>query len=120
MSVLYLIALLVSLTGMVILDRRFRLFFWAAPWRAALVLLVGVAFFLVWDLAGIGLGIFFRGETSFMTGLQLAPELPVEELFFLTLLCYLTMNLYGFVSRASSPKSRTREGSRQARSPEAP
>ena len=29
-----------------------------------------------------------------MTGLQVAPELPVEELFFLTLLCYLTMNAY--------------------------
>ena len=99
MSLLYLLALLIALTGMVVLDRRFHLFFWAAPRRAALVLLVGVAFFVAWDLAGIGLGIFFRGETSFMTGLQVAPELPVEELFFLTLLCYLTMNLYAFVSR---------------------
>ena len=96
MSLLYLLALLIALTGMVMLDRRFRLFFWDSPRRAAVVLLVGVAFFVVWDLAGIGLGIFFRGETAFMTGLQVAPELPVEELFFLTLLCYLTMNLYGF------------------------
>ena len=99
MSLLYLAALAVALTGMVLLDRRFRLFFWAAPRRAALVLLVGVAFFVVWDLAGIHLGIFFRGETEFMTGLQIAPELPVEELFFLALLCYLTMNLYGALSR---------------------
>ena len=104
MSLLYLLALLIALTGMVMLDRRFRLFFWAAPRRAAIVLLVGVAFFVVWDLAGIGLGIFFRGETAFMTGLQVAPELPVEELFFLTLLCYLTMNLYGFfASRQRKP-----------------
>ena len=101
MPVLYLLALLISLTGMVLLDRRFRLFFWAAPRRAAIVLVVGIAFFVVWDLAGIGLGIFFRGETSFMTGLQVAPELPVEELFFLALLCYLTMNLYGALSRWS-------------------
>ena len=99
MSLLYLLALLIALTGMVMLDRRFGLFFWAAPRRAALVLLVGVAFFVAWDLAGIGLGIFFRGETSFMTGLQVAPELPVEELFFLTLLCYLTMNVYGWFTR---------------------
>jgi lycopene cyclase domain-containing protein len=98
-SVLYLLALAVALTGMVVLDRRFRLFFWAAPRRAAIVLIIGVAFFLVWDLAGIGLGIFFRGETAFMTGLQLAPELPLEELFFLTLLCYLTMNLFGAFAR---------------------
>jgi lycopene cyclase domain-containing protein len=100
MSLLYLAALLLALSGMVVLDRRFRLFFWVQPRRAALVMFVGVAFFLVWDLAGVGLGIFFRGETAFMTGLQLAPELPVEELFFLTLLCYLTMNAFGWLRRA--------------------
>lgn len=111
MSVLYLLALAVALTGMVMLDRRFALFFWnPAPGsarRAAVVLVVGVAFFLVWDLAGIGLGIFFRGETSFMTGLQLAPELPLEELFFLTLLCYLTMNAYGFAAHRRASRKRS-------------
>ena len=118
MSFLYLLALLIALTGMVMLDRRFGLFFWASWRRALAVLIAGVAFFVVWDLAGIGLGIFFRGETAFMTGLQVAPELPVEELFFLTLLCYLTMNLYGFVQiRADRRFSRgeARENSRSAR-----
>lgn len=99
MTFAYLAALLIALTGMVMLDRRFRLFFWAAPWRAAIVLLVGLVFFLAWDLAGVGLGIFFRGETAFMTGWQVAPEVPLEEVFFLTLLCYLAMNVFGFVSR---------------------
>lgn len=111
MGLLYFAALAISLTGMVVFDRRFRLFFWRDARRATIVLLVGVAFFVVWDLAGIGLGIFFRGETAFMTGLQVAPELPVEELFFLTLLCYLTMNLYGFATRArtaaAEPETRT-------------
>ena len=55
----------------------------------------------LWDLAGIGLGIFFRGEPGLLTGVQLAPELPLEELFFLALLCYLTMNAYGVAARAS-------------------
>ena len=91
-SVAYLGALLVSLAGMVVLDRRFTLFFWRAPRAAAVVLVLWVAFFLAWDLVGINAGIFYRGETSFMTGLQLAPELPVEELVFLTFLCYLFMN----------------------------
>ncbi len=109
MSFLYLLALAVALTGMVMLDRRFRLFFWAAPWRAAVVLVVGLAFFLAWDIAGVGLGVFFRGETSFMTGLQVAPEVPLEEVFFLTLLCYLTMNVYGAAVRWSS-LSRPRPG----------
>ena len=95
MGLIYLACLLVALTGMVLLDRRFRLFFWADARRAAVVLIAGILFFVVWDLVGIGTGVFFRGETVFMTGLQVAPELPVEELFFLALLCYLTMNLVG-------------------------
>jgi lycopene cyclase domain-containing protein len=99
MGFLYLAALAVALTGMVMLDRRFRLFFWRHPTRAAIVLCVGLVFFLAWDLAGIRLGIFFRGETAFMTGVQVAPELPIEELFFLTLLCYLVMNAYGALTR---------------------
>lgn len=97
--VLYLLALLISLTGMVVLDRRFGLFFWRDARRARIVLPVGVLFFLVWDLFGVGLGIFFRGETEFMTGLLVAPEVPLEEVFFLTLLCYLTMNVYGALTR---------------------
>jgi len=97
--VLYLLALLISLAGMVVLDRRFTLFFWKDARRAGIVLAAGVVFFLVWDLFGVGLGIFFRGETDFMTGLLVAPEVPLEEVFFLTLLCYLTMNIYGALTR---------------------
>ena len=102
MILLYLVALLIALTGMVVLDRRFGLFFWRDARRAAIVLVAGILFFLVWDLAGVGGGIFFRGETAFMTGLQIAPEVPVEEVFFLTLLCYRTMNLYGALTRRRS------------------
>jgi lycopene cyclase domain-containing protein len=91
-SVLYLLALLVSLTGMIVLDREFRLFFWRSPRAAAVVLAVGVLFFLAWDVVGISLGVFYRGETNFMTGILVAPELPLEEVFFLTFLCYLVMN----------------------------
>jgi lycopene cyclase domain-containing protein len=98
MSFLYLGALLVALAGMVILDHRFSLFFWRSAVRAAIVLVVGLVFFLVWDLQGIRLGIFFRGETSLMTGWQWARELPLEEPFFLLLLCYLAMNAYGFLT----------------------
>jgi lycopene cyclase domain-containing protein len=113
LSFLYLAALLVALAGMAVLDHRFRLFFWRSAWRAAIVLTIGLVFFLVWDLQGIQLGIFFRGETSFMTGWQWAPQLPLEEPFFLLLLCYLAMNLYGVIggrvageARASRPRGR--------------
>jgi lycopene cyclase domain-containing protein len=59
----------------------------------------GVVAFLVWDAFWIGLGVFFRGETPFMTGVLLAPELPVEELLFLIFLCWLTMNVYTGTTR---------------------
>ncbi|MDH6532054.1 lycopene cyclase domain-containing protein [Aurantimicrobium minutum] len=100
MGFLYLAALLVSLTGMVVLDRRFRLFFWQDARRATVVLTTGIVFFLIWDLAGINLGVFFRGAGQWMTGIQLAPELPLEEVFFLTLLSYMTMNVFAALSKA--------------------
>jgi len=110
MPLLYLAAVLVSLTGMVVLDRRFGLFFWRDARRAAIVLVAGVLFLLAWDVAGVSLGVFFRGETEFMTGLQIAPEIPVEEVFFLTLLCYLTMNLFGAFSGSSAPENESGDG----------
>ena len=116
MGILYLVALGIALTGMVMLDRRFGLFFWRDARRASIVLVVGIVFFVVWDLFGIGLGIFFRGETAFMTGLQVAPELPVEELFFLALLCYLTMNAYAAAGMLAQHRTRTRTQHRETRS----
>jgi len=92
-SFVYLGCLLVSLAGMVLLDLRHRLFLGRSPRAALVVLAIGLAFFLIWDLLGIGLGIFFRAETDFMTGILLAPELPVEEPVFLLFLCELTMVL---------------------------
>jgi len=105
MPLFYLLALLVALAGMVVLDWRFRLFFWRAAVRAAIVLVIGLVFFLAWDVQGIRLGIFFRGETAFMTGWQWAPQLPLEEPFFLLLLCYLTMNAYGFLAGFSGGRA---------------
>ncbi len=110
MSFFYLGALLISIAGMVVLDLRFRLFFGAAPLRAAIVYAAGMAFFLAWDVAGISLGIFFRGNPGLLTGVLIAPELPLEELFFLTLLIYTIMNSCAGAHRwlSSARRSRTR------------
>ncbi len=108
MGTAYLLFLIASLGCMVLLDRRLCLFFWHDAGRAAGVLVAGVLFFLAWDLAGIGLGIFHRGQTDIMLGIDLAPELPLEEVVFLTFLSYLVMNLFrmfqrGFQTRAQNP-----------------
>jgi lycopene cyclase domain-containing protein len=84
----YLGALAVALGGLAMLDRAYRLAFWADPRRAVACVGTGVVVFLLWDLAGLALGLFARGESPHMTGLLIAPELPVEEVVFLTLLSY--------------------------------
>lgn len=93
MSLVYLGALLVSLAGVVALDVRHRLFLGRDPGRALIVLAIGAAFFLLWDAAGIALGIFFRADGAFSTEILLAPELPLEEPVFLLFLCELSMVL---------------------------
>jgi len=96
-SLAYAGALLVSIAGLAVLDRRFGLVLFSGPGaarRGAAAIAVGVAFFVLWDLVGIGLGVFFRGATRYLSGVLVAPELPVEELGFLTLLSYLTLLAY--------------------------
>ena len=61
---------------------------------------------VAWDVAGIGAGIFFRGNPGLLTGVLIAPELPLEEVFFLALLCYLTMNVYGGLRSAAQRRAR--------------
>lgn len=90
----YLIALVVSIAGLVTLDARYRIAIFDRPRPAFLTLGIGVAFFLVWDAIGVGLGIFFVGEGPYQTGIMLAPEVPLEELFFLILLVYQTLLLW--------------------------
>lgn len=90
---LYLGALLLSLGGMLLLDWRHRLFLWRAPARALLVLAAGLVLLLAADAVGIVYGVFEIGETPYLTGIVLAPELPLEEPLFLLFLCQLTMVL---------------------------
>jgi lycopene cyclase domain-containing protein len=86
-SFLYLAALLVSITGLATLDFKFKLAI-AKSRKYLCLILIPVAFFLTWDLAGISSGIFFRGNAAHLTGILLSSELPLEEIFFLILLSY--------------------------------
>jgi len=109
-GLLYLGALAVSLGGLAVLDRRFRLAFWADRRRAALTVGLGVVGFLLWDVAGLVLGIFARGESPWMTGLLLAPDLPVEEAVFLTLLCYNALLVWRGAERVLAARRARTEG----------
>ena len=89
----YLIVLLVTIGCMVLCDWRWKLAFFLDARRATVLSLVVVAAFLLWDAFGIMTGSFFRGGSEYMTGVILAPEMPVEEPIFLFFLTYLTINL---------------------------
>lgn len=88
---LYLLALLASIAGTLAIDHRWRLFVFDRPRPALLVLVAGVLFFSVWDLVGIELGVFVKGDGPYLSGIDVAPHFPVEELFFLVLLCLSSM-----------------------------
>lgn len=108
MTGLYLVALLVSIAGLATLDLRLKLFLAVAPVRAAVVLIVGVVGFLVWDAAGVGLGIFFVGPSGLLTGVRIAPQIPLEEVFFLILLCLSAMETFTLAQRLLERPERVR------------
>jgi lycopene cyclase domain-containing protein len=99
---LYLVLLLVSAAGIATLDARFRLAFWVAPVRTATAVGIGTLFFLVWDLVGIATGVFVKGESPLLLGIDLAPHLPVEEPVFLAFLSYLALVVHAAAMRRGS------------------
>lgn len=90
----YLALLLFSIQGLLIADWRYKLAFWYDARATIYTLAASITVFVVWDIAGIFLGIFFHGGSPFTLPVRLLPEFPIEEIFFLFLLCYVTLILY--------------------------
>lgn len=108
MNLIYLTALAISLAGVVVLDARYRLFLWRHPLRAVITLLVGVALLLAVDVVAISFGLFRMGDSPYLSGITLAPHLPLEEPIFLLMLCQLTMVLHEGARRISEARTRGR------------
>jgi lycopene cyclase domain-containing protein len=90
----YLLALLVSFAGTLAIDLRVGLIARRAPLATLLAVGAGTAFFLAWDIVGIVTGVFVKGGSPLLLGIDLAPHLPVEELVFLAFLSYLAVFLW--------------------------
>jgi lycopene cyclase domain-containing protein len=101
----YLGAILCSLAGVVAIDLRAGLALRTAPWRTVAAVAVGTAFLLVWDAVGIVTGVFVKGDSPLFVGIDLAPHLPLEELFFLVFLSYLAILVWSVFQKrnAGSP-----------------
>lgn len=75
-------------------DWQYKLAFWY-DWRSS-AKSIGfvIALLLLFDIAGIQQQIFSTNQ-SYVVGIYImTPNLPIEELLFLFLLCYVTLILY--------------------------
>lgn len=87
--------LLIGMLGLLIsLDQTHKLAFWHDWQRTVRTLLPVLLVFVVWDLLGIHMDIFYPGDSRYTTGLLLAPGFPIEELLFLSNFCYVTLLLW--------------------------
>lgn len=96
---LYLGLLCVSLVGTGLLDYRNKLALFDDPRRTAVVILVSVVLFVGWDMAGVTNGVFFKGDSDLLIGWDIATEIPMEEVLFLTLLSHTALLAWGFCER---------------------
>jgi lycopene cyclase domain-containing protein len=100
---LYLLLLVSTLGCLGLIDHRYQLVFFC-NWRRALAVFAwGLPFFIVWDVAGIWLGIFFTGTTPYLTGVRLAPNFPVEEILFLCVLLYTPLIISQYYGTRKQP-----------------
>jgi len=97
----YLIGLVISIACLVVIDRRFKLAFFYDARRTATTLAITIWLFVVWDIFGIQLGIFFHGGSDYTLPVRIIPEFPIEELFFLFLLTYVALLVYRFAEKRS-------------------
>lgn len=93
---LYLAGLLTAIGCLALIDRRFKLAFFHDARRTTITLICAIGLFVVWDVLGIFLGIFFHGGSAVTLPYRLLPEFPIEELFFLLLLTYVALLVYRF------------------------
>lgn len=96
---LYLAAILASAVGVAAIDSRWKLAAWRTPGRTAAAVGIGTAFLLVWDAVGIATGVFVKGASPLLLGIDIAPQLPLEEPFFLAFLSYLALVVWAGAER---------------------
>lgn len=102
MKFAYLLSLVSVILLLLLVDRKMKLAFYDDAKRTIMTLATSIVLFLVWDVLGVWLGIFFPGDSAYILGIMVFPDVPLEELFFLFLLSYVTLIIwraYGHLRR---------------------
>lgn len=99
MSFIYLLSLIFSIIGLMIIDRQYKLAFWYDAKRTFKTIFIVYVVFIIWDFLGIYLDIFYHGESKYSLPFVILPDFPLEELFFIFLLNYCTLIIYRGLSK---------------------
>lgn len=91
MSLAYLAAIAISALGVGTIDARWRLALFHDARRALIAVAATATVMLLLDLAAIATGNFRLGASPWMTGIEVLPHLPIEELAFLVFLAYVSL-----------------------------
>lgn len=90
----YILVLIFSICGILLADWRYRLVFWYDKLASAKAIGFTMLLLLIFDIAGIINNIFSTNQ-KYVIGIYIvSPNLPLEEILFLFLLCYVTLVLY--------------------------
>lgn len=102
MKYTYLAILFFSILGILTIDWRFKLVFYDKPRPATRAIAIMMAILVFIDVLGINWNIFGTNQ-SYVSGVFLgSPNLPLEEIFFLFLLCYFVLVLNVWLKRRVS------------------
>lgn len=104
----YLGALLLAALGTGAIDARWRLALFRDAGRALTAVGSTAVLLLLIDLAGIATGNFRLGASPWMTGVELMPHLPVEELVFIVFLAYVSLVAFAAAERALAARRERR------------
>lgn len=92
----YLLFIIIVMLCLFLVDYRYKLVYFSQKKQAVRSVFVAVCLFIVWDLLGIILRIFYIGSSNHLLGLRIG-QFPLEELFFLTLLCYQSLLVFRYL-----------------------
>ena len=102
MSFAYITLLIFTIFCLALIDWRYKLAFWRNTKKAFKTLLISSLFFVIWDFLGIKLEIFYHGSSNFSLPFVILLEFPLEEIFFIILLCYVTLIIYTGIKKWQS------------------
>ncbi len=109
MSLAYLAALALAATGVGAIDARWRLALFRDARRALAAVGLTALVLVALDLVAIATGNFRLGDSPWMTGLEVLPHLPIEELVFVAFLAYVGLVACTGAERLLARRAGTRE-----------